>query len=111
MTTQLVVKTSKSGKTSTLYLRAFGKDVKVIGMWESFHGWYWFATEKCEKQDSVMEDGSIYYGDQMYFGFVQGFEEEWGYFTESQLKRTSIWKVPKTNWTFSGRGTHIQEQL
>jgi len=112
MQTQLVVKTSKSGKTSNLYLRAFGKDVKVIGMWESFSGWYWYATEKCGKQDSVMADGSIYKDDQIYYGFVQGLEEEWGYFAESQLKSMPgrIWKVPKTNWTFSGRGDRINEQ-
>lgn len=110
--TQLVVKTSKSGKTQTLYLRAFGEDKKVIGMWESFHGWYWYATEKCEKQDSILGDGRVYPNDQIYFGFVQGFESEWGYFAESQLKgSSSIWKVPKTNWPWSGRGDRIQEQL
>ena len=98
MTTQLVVKTSKSGKTSSLWLRAFGKDVKVIGMWESFHGWYWYATE-IDKS----------FKDTMYFGFVQGFEGEWGYFTKSQLENGSIWKVPKKNWTFSGRGNRITE--
>ena len=101
MATQLVDKISKSGKTSTLYLRAFGKDTKVIGMWESFHGWYWYATEIEYKVDN----------DIIYFGFVQGFEEEWGSFSSNDLKHPSIRKVPKTNWSFSGRGTHIKEQL
>jgi len=113
MSTQLVVKASKSGKTSNLFLRAFGKDVKVIGMWESFSGWYWYITEKCEKQDSVMSDGSVYEGDQIYFGFIQGLEEEWGYFAESQLqelkRKHMAWKVPKTNWTFAGRGDRLHE--
>ena len=109
MITQLVVKTSPSGKTSTLYLRTPTKDYKVLRMWESFSGWYWYATEICEKQDSILSDGTIYPNDQIYFGFVQGLEDEWGYFSESQLKSKSIWKVPKANFTFAGRGQHIHE--
>jgi len=30
---------------------------KVLHGWESFSGWYWFATEKAGKQMSDMADG------------------------------------------------------
>ena len=68
----------------------------VIKAWESFSGWYWFATEA---EDT--EDGKIY------FGFVQGFEEEWGYFSEKELNEViatgQVWEIPAKNLPFSGR--------
>ena len=78
---------------------------EVIRGWESFSGWYWFATEICEKQDSVMGDGQVVENDQMFFGLVQGFEEEWGYWTLAQLKEcgNKVWGIPKKNLPFSGR--------
>ena len=32
-------------KDGELYLQAFGDENKVLKGWESFSGWYWFATE------------------------------------------------------------------
>lgn len=55
-------------------------DKKVIKAYESFSGWYWFATEKAETQDSVI-DGKVYENDTIWFGYVQGFEEEWSCFS------------------------------
>ncbi len=30
---------------------------KVIRAFESYSGWYWFATELVQTQDSIIEDG------------------------------------------------------
>jgi len=79
------------GKEGKLYID--GKE--VIKGWESYSGWYWFATEITEKLDD----------DTLYFGFVQGFEDEWGYFRESELKSLGgkIWELPKQALEWSGR--------
>ena len=77
---------NKNGK---LYI----DDKEVIKGWESFTGWYWFATEKVDEDT--------------WFGFVQGFEDEWGYFSETELnklKRTGkIWEIKKRDLPFAGR--------
>jgi hypothetical protein len=72
--------------------------------WESYAGWYWFATEKIQKQDSVI-DGVTYKNDQIWFGLVQGSEEEWGDFSEAELKSNSpkVWRIPQKNLPWSGR--------
>ena len=77
---------------------------KVLRGWESFTGWYWFATEKDSVQDSVL-DGKVIEGDTIWFGLVQGQYEEWGYFSEGELKDLSpkIWKIPQRNLPWSGR--------
>jgi hypothetical protein len=59
--------------------------------WESYAGWYWFATEKIQKQDSVI-DGVTYKNDQIWFGLVQGSEEEWGDFSEAELKSNGVYR-------------------
>jgi len=41
--------------------------------------WTWFVTEG-EQED----------GDFVFFGFVVGFEEEWGYFTLNELQNINI---------------------
>ncbi len=41
--------------------------------------WTWFVTEG-EQED----------GDFIFFGFVVGFEEEWGYFTLNELQNINI---------------------
>ena len=71
---------------------------KVIEVYESSNRWYWFATEETEPG--------------IYFGFVQGFEEEWGYFSKEErvdsqflllkFRRCLIRLLPKTGgmrWT------------
>ena len=67
-----------------------GKDLfidgkKVLKGWESFTGWYWFATEKVCEQESDLGDGKGT-PDTIWFGFVQGLEEEWGNFSRLRLK-------------------------
>lgn len=78
---------------------------KVIRGWESYTGWYWFATEVVQTQDSII-DGKVHKDDTIYFGFVQGFEEEWGDFSLAELKSLGpmkIWEIPKQNLPYSGR--------
>ena len=78
---------------------------KVIRGWESFTGWYWFATEIVQKQDSILADGAIAKNDTIFFGFVQGLEEEWGDFSLAELEnlKPKVWEIPKKNLWYSGR--------
>jgi hypothetical protein len=75
-------------------LHVYGK--KVLKVWESQSGWYWFATEKVE------EDWN---GAPLWYGFVQGFDEEFGDFSEAELNGlgSKVWTVPKANWGWAGR--------
>lgn len=88
---------------------AKGKDLyidgkKVLKAFESFTGWYWFATEESYKQDSVIE-GKVYPNDTIYFGLVQGFEEEWGYFSQAEIEslKPRTWEIKKADLPYSGR--------
>ena len=66
-------------------------DKKVLKGWESFSGWYWFATE-------LNNDG-------YHFGYVQGFEEELGYFSEEELKSLypKVWEIKSIDLPYAGR--------
>ena len=78
----------------------FIDDKKVIRGWESFNGWYWFATEHTDTYDNELK-----LKDKRYFGYVQGLESEWGYFTEGQIEELGekAWEIPKENLKNSGR--------
>jgi hypothetical protein len=77
---------------------------KVLRGWESYTGWYWFATEKDCEQDSVI-GGEVVEKDTIWFGLVQGQNEEWGYFSQGELEQLSpkLWETPKRNLSWSGR--------
>lgn len=77
---------------------------KVIKGYESFSGWYWFATDIVQKQDTLL-DGKVYKDDIIYYGLVQGLEEEWGDFSKAELEalKGKIWEIPKKNLVYSGR--------
>ena len=64
---------------------------KVLRAWESFTGWYWFGVEEVEPK--------------LWFGFVQGLEEEWGYFDEKELESLApkVWEIKKVDLVYSGR--------
>lgn len=86
-----------------------GKDLyidgkKVLRGWESFSGWYWFATEKAREQLSDLGDGKGT-PDTIYFGYVQGLEEEWGYFSQAEIEslRPKTWGIKKKDLPYSGR--------
>ncbi len=68
------------GRNRKLYIN--GKE--VLRGWESFTGWYWFATEKVQKQTSLIDGRWV--KDTIWFGLVQGFEEEWGDFSQAELE-------------------------
>lgn len=81
------------------------KGKPVIEIYESFGGSYWFITEKCHKQDSII-NGRVYKNDQILFGYVRLSAcpefAEWGYISETEIKLLSpkVWKVPRMNWLF-----------
>lgn len=82
----------------------YANGLKVLRGWESFSGWYWFATEKVRTQDSVI-CGKVFRGDTIWFGLVQGFEEEWGEFSQAELESLSprVWELPRRALPWSGR--------
>ncbi len=78
---------------------------KVLKGWESYSGWYWFGTEIDRTQDSVI-NGKDYDGDTIWFGYVQGLAEEWGYFSQVEIEslgKYKVWKIPAKNLPHSGR--------
>lgn len=87
-----------------------GKDLlidgqKVIKGYESYSGWYWFATEEAYKQDSILPNGKEVKDDIIYFGFVQGLEEEWGYFSKGEIEslKPKVWEIRIQDLPYSGR--------
>jgi hypothetical protein len=82
---------------------------KVLCGFESFNGWYWFATEKKGEQLSDFGDGKGV-PDTIWFGLVQGFEEEWGYFSQAEIERLGnrAWKIKACDLSYSGRRSEAQ---
>ena len=77
---------------------------KVLRGWESFTGWYWFGTERAYKQDSLI-NGHVHKDDTIWFGYVQGLEDEWGYFSQAEIEslRPKTWEIPRKNLVYAGR--------
>ena len=77
---------------------------KVIKAYESFSGWFWFTTEEAYKQDSLI-NGKVHENDTIFFGFVQGQFDEWGYFSKAELEslKPKIWEIKKQDLVYSGR--------
>ena len=75
---------TKNGK---LYIN----DKEVLKGWESFSGWYWFATE-------LNDDG-------VHFGFVQGHYDEWGYFSQQEIESLGnrVWGIKDIDLPHAGR--------
>lgn len=90
--------------------RLYAGDHLVLKGWESFSGWYWFAVEKVEERKvadgsgSVLADGSVV-DDVIWFGYVQGFEEEWGDFSEAEIRSLGpkAWPIKKCDLPYAGR--------
>jgi hypothetical protein len=87
-------------RNGTLYID--GK--KVIKGFESWSGWFWFALEVSHTQDSVIR-GKNYKNDTIWFGFVQGMVDEYGYFSEKELQSLypKIWEIPAKALPYAGR--------
>lgn len=66
----------------------------IIRAWESFTGWYWFATEKVRDQISDFGDGKGV-PDTIWYGFVIGEYPEWGYFSEAEIRSLAplVWEI------------------
>ena len=64
---------------------------KVLKGWESSTGWYWFGVEEVEPG--------------RWFGFVQGQEEEWGYFEVNEIKALGnmAWPIKAQDLPYAGR--------
>ena len=77
---------------------------KILRGWESWSGWYWFGAEKAYQQDSVI-NGKVYEDDTIWYGYVQGIEDEWGYFSQAEIEslKPKIWKIKKTDLAYAGR--------
>jgi len=92
----MAVFTSEGGK---LFIN--GKE--VLRGWESFNGWYWFATEKICNQISIINGEEV--KDTIWFGLVQGLCEEWGDFSEAEINslKPRTWEIPSKNLPWSGR--------
>jgi hypothetical protein len=97
-------KLTSDGKT------LFVDEKPVIKGWESFSGVYWFGLEISEIRKtadgggSVMEDGSVV-DDVIWFGLVQGQEEEYGYFSEAEIKGLGMmaWRIKPQDLPHAGR--------
>jgi hypothetical protein len=76
----------------------------VIKGWESFAGWFWFALEEAERGEYDLGDGKGTPGI-MYFGLVQGFEEEYGYFVDAELRSMGhkVWPIKPQDLPHAGR--------
>jgi hypothetical protein len=48
--------------------------------------------------------------DTIWFGLVQGFEEEWGYFSQAEIERLGnrAWKIKACDLSYSGRRSEAQ---
>ena len=78
--------------------KLFAGDKEVIKGFESFSGWYWFATE--------LEDED-YGGHPLYFGYVQGMGNEWGSFWMGELQplidKMMVWEIKPHDLPHAGR--------
>ena len=92
------------GKFETKENELYIDGKKVLRAWESWTGWYWFATEKVGEQMSDFGDGKGI-PDTIWYGYVQGMEDEWGYFSQAEIERLNpfAWEIPKKNLAYSGR--------
>jgi Protein of unknown function (DUF2958) len=67
-----------------LYAQETEKDKMVyIKFFSPFTNWTWFVTEGSQEDD-----------DFIFFGYVIGFEKEWGYFSLNELQSTRVQGVP-----------------
>ena len=90
-------------KEGKLYID--GKE--VLRGWESFSGWYFFATEKIQEQETILRGKPV--KDTIWFGYVQGFDEEWGDFSQAELEslKPKVWELPKKALPYSGRRGYV----
>jgi len=80
---------------------------QVIKAWESINGWYWFGVKRDHEQDSYLGNGEVIRNDTIWFGYVQGLCDEWGYFSEGELQSLvcegKAWRIKERDIPFAGR--------
>lgn len=68
------------------------KNVKDSIVWARFfaHGrnWSWYPIEgsRRKEKEAILVDGKEIYGDMIFFGLVDGFEQELGYFSLAEIE-------------------------
>lgn len=85
--------------------KLFIDDKEVLKGWESFSGWYWFGVEIDHTQNSMLPSGTVD-NDKIWFGFVQGLEEEWGYFSQGEIEsmgKYKVWPIKAIDLPHAGR--------
>jgi hypothetical protein len=120
-----------------LYLEQYDHKHKVVKAYESMTGWYWFFVERaediyyCPATDEEYgysypegegtrrgnkprpprhEDDTLV--DTVWFAYVQGFEDEWGYTSERELRSTPlVWEIAKQDIPHSGRRESYREMV
>jgi len=84
----------------------YADDRKVVKGWESFSGWFWLATELVDGDDVPMPDGTAEL-DRIWYGLVQGREEEWGSWSELELWGSHdtglVWQIRPQDLPYAGR--------
>jgi hypothetical protein len=71
-------------KLPRLYSQEHNRDPTVhLKFFSPYSNWTWFATEGEQQED-----------DFIFFGYVIGFEEEWGYFSLSELESARRGDLP-----------------
>ena len=78
-------------KIETKNDKMYINDKEVLKGWESYSGWYWFATE-------LNDDG-------IHFGYVQGHYDEWGSFSQEELESLGnrVWEIKNIDLPHAGR--------
>jgi hypothetical protein len=67
-----------------LYAQEHEEDKMVyLKFFSPYSNWTWYVTEGGQEED-----------DFIFFGFVIGFEREWGYFSLDELQLTKVFGVP-----------------
>lgn len=87
---------------------------KVLKGWESFSGWYWFGVEIDHTQDSIIpatrfKPEHVQKDDPIWYGFVQGLENEWGYFSQGEIESLGAykaWPIKTVGLPHAGRREH-----
>ncbi len=98
---------------SGLSVTISGEDKHILKGWESYSGWYWFGIEKLEERIPTSEggEGGSDLGDgkevrdTIWFGLVQGFENELGSFSQGEIEAAApkTWEIKQEDMPSAGR--------
>jgi len=93
-------------KDNKLFVETTSGDQEVKIGFESFSGSFWFGCEVDRVQDSMIDDKEVK-GDRIWFGLVQGMDEELGYFSEGEIRSLfpslKAWQIKECDLPYAGR--------